>query len=178
MGGSTAITLQFFDSFSNLLSIAPRHSSASQEAAIRQGTAEVMILVDQFYSAFPGLEDFQTSVTLRSNPENARFYELYEGFQMNVLHIFADPAYALPYLTNSNTISQIVEITVLCAKASQLSQTGELSFYFRIFTNIFYHVSNIAIYNYYKSVCQFCCKWHTVQYAELLYVHSGKPRYY
>jgi hypothetical protein len=118
MGGNATITRLFFDSLSSLLSNLKSSPNESQKAVIRQGVTEVLGRSDDFYAAFPGLENFKNNTDLQSNPSNARFFQLYEQFQNDGRQLIANPAYALEYFSNSSTISRIIEIAILTGKTS------------------------------------------------------------
>jgi hypothetical protein len=127
IGGSEAITRDLFDSFALLYSNLTSSPSAAQQALIAQGTSKVLSLADSYFSSLPGLEIFKTDPALQSNPNNSRFYQLYNEIQQEVTAVIANPATALAYYSNSSVVSKFTETAVVAGKVSIDSQSGKHS---------------------------------------------------
>jgi hypothetical protein len=122
IGGNATINVMMSDSFTLLFSVLVSSPNESQKTIIRQRFTELVALVDALFSSFPGLENYQNSTVLRSNPDNARFYQLYDQFLTNALEIMANPGYALEFYSNSSTIENIIEQVALGGKISLQAQ--------------------------------------------------------
>jgi hypothetical protein len=123
MGGNAIITRLFFNSLSAVLSNIKSNPNESEKAVFRQSLSELLGRSDNFYAAFPGLENFKNDTVLQSNPDNAKFFQLYEQFQNDGSQLIANPAYALEYFSNSSTINSMIEVTILTGKISLQART-------------------------------------------------------
>jgi hypothetical protein len=144
IGGSLSITLNLFDSFALLFGNLTNSPSTAQQTLITQGISKVLSLADSYFSSFLGLANFKTDAVLQSNPNNSRFYQLYNEIQQELATIMADPATALAYFSNSSVINKFTETAILVGKVSIDSQSSKLNynynanwfsfFYFKSFT--------------------------------------------
>jgi hypothetical protein len=123
IGGNATITRLFSDSISALLSNLTSSPDENQQIIIRQTIKETLGLSYAFISTLPGMENFENNTVLRSNPDNARFYQIYEELQMEGVEIIANPASALAYFSNISVIIKMSETIVLAGKISLQSRT-------------------------------------------------------
>jgi hypothetical protein len=110
MGGNATLAQKFFDSYGKFITDLIVYQNNTQEATTINLIVEILDFTDDCISSFSGMNGFKNNPVLRSDPENARFYQLYEQFQQ------------VPYVFNKTTLNNIIEITKLTGRTSVQSQ--------------------------------------------------------
>jgi hypothetical protein len=93
LGANTEADRECFDSLYNLIEvlIIDSYSSESGREELAESVARYIDASNAWISSQPGLEEFRTNKSLRSNPLNNSFYELYDAFAAHAEDIGANP---------------------------------------------------------------------------------------